>query len=430
MNFKNTITNFVKNTNYYKDNFDAKNLTLTPEESILLKTLGIDINNITNDIKGETVYFTCLKILSETIGKLPLNMYQDNGNGVKKVNDSNWNKIRLRPNPYMSSTSFWTTLEYNRNHWGNGYAYLNFKGSKLKDMWLLSPECVQVYCDNDGIFGKDNALVYIYTDSKSGKQYRFNKDEILHVKSSYSADGIMGIAVKDVMGSLIRGNMNQQDFLNNLYKNGLTGRAVLQYTGDLNPDSVTKLVNHVEQFASGTSNAGKIIPIPIGMSLQNLDVKLTDAQFSDLKKLNANSIAGLFGLSPTFINNYDNSSYSNSESEMLAFLINTLMYILKLYEDEISYKLLTDTKLGQGYYFKFNEGALLRTNSETQAKVLASYVNNSIKTPNECRNLLDLESKPEGDVLIANGNYIPLTNVGQQYNTVSIQDKGGETNIE
>lgn len=415
MNLKSTITNFVKNTNYYKDNFDSKNLTLSPEESILLKTLGIDVANITNDTKGEVVYFTCLKILSENIGKLPLNIYQDNGKGVKKVNDSNWNRLKLRPNPYMSAITFWTLLEYNRNHHGNGYAYLNFNGTKLKDMWILDSQCVQIYCDNGGIFGTENAIVYIYTEPRTGKQYRFDKDSILHVKSSHTEDGIVGIPVKDVLGNLIRGNQSQQEFLNNLYKTGMTGRAVLKYTGDVSPEGRAKMLKEVEQFSNGAINAGKIVPMPMGFELEALDVKLTDAQFSDLKKMNMNAIASAFGLSPTFINNYEKSSFNNSESEQIQFLINTLQYILKVYEDEISYKLLTDTKLGQGYFYKFNEGALLRTDMETQAKILCSLHNNGIKTSNECRNMLDLETKPEGDRLLVNGNYIPIEMAGQQY---------------
>lgn len=424
MKIFNKAINFAKNTDLYKEKFNANNLTLTPEESILLKTLGININDLTNDSKGEVVYFTCLKILSETIGKMPLNMFQESNKGVKKVNDNNWNMIKIRPNGYMSSTTFWTTLELHRNHYGNAYAYLNFKGSKLKDMWILEPNNIRIMVDNDGIFGKDNALWYVYNEPKTGKEYVFNKDEILHFKSSNTENGLVGIPVRDTLSSLFQGNMHQQNFLTNLYKNGLSAGAILEYTGDLNREAQSKLVDQFASYGTGSSNAGNIIPVPVGMSLKPLDIKLTDSQFESLKKLTANQIAGAFGLSPTFINNYEKSSYSNSESEMLAFLINTLQYILKMYEDEISYKLLSDNKIQQGYYYKFNEGVLLRTDMKTQAEILAGLHNNAIKTSNECRLMLGLETKPEGDKLVCNGNYIPLEMVGQQY------IKGGENKIE
>ena len=55
---------------------------------------------------------------------------------------------------------------------------------------------------------------------------------------------------------------------------------------------------------------------------------------------------------------------------------------------------------------------------------LSSGVNNGIYTPNEAREKLDLPSEEGGDQLIVNGNYIPITKVGMQY------EKGGEVGAE
>lgn len=52
---------------------------------------------------------------------------------------------------------------------------------------------------------------------------------------------------------------------------------------------------------------------------------------------------------------------------------------------------------------------------KTQAECLASYVNNAIYTPNECRHLLNLSMIEGGDILMCNGSYIPVTQVGKQY---------------
>jgi hypothetical protein len=48
-------------------------------------------------------------------------------------------------------------------------------------------------------------------------------------------------------------------------------------------------------------------------------------------------------------------------------------------------------------------------------EMLKGAVNNGIYTPNEAREFLDKEKKEGGDVLVMNGNYIPLTMVGAQY---------------
>ena len=102
-----------------------------------------------------------------------------------------------------------------------------------------------------------------------------------------------------------------------------------------------------------------------------------------------------------------------------------MLYRLSVYEQEINYKLLNRNQRSDGFMFKFNEKVLLRTDSEKQMQTLASAVNNGVYTPNEARHLLDLPSKEGGDKLIVNGNYIPLTQVGEQY-TNSKEGGSGE----
>ena len=73
----------------------------------------------------------------------------------------------------------------------------------------------------------------------------------------------------------------------------------------------------------------------------------------------------------------------------------------------------------EGFFYKHNEKVILRTDSKTQMDNLAKAVNNGIYMPNEAREYLDMPQAEGGDVLVMNGNYIPITQVGQQY-------KGGE----
>ncbi|RIZ58066.1 phage portal protein [Paraclostridium bifermentans] len=399
---------------------------MSAEEKEILRILGIS-ENIEADVKSEITYFTCLKVLSETLGKLPLKMYQETDKGVVKAKDDNiYNLLRLRPNPYMSATTFWTTVEMNRNHFGNAYVWCRYTGAKLQDLWIMQSDKVRVMVDNAGYFGMKNKIWYIYNDSKTGKEYVMNVDNVLHFKTSHSFDGITGTAVKDILKSSVEGGLESQKFMNNLYKNGLTAKSVLQYTGDLDEKAKARLIKGLESFASGAENAGKIIPIPLGMKLSTLDVKLTDAQFFDLKKYNALQIAAAFGISPNFLNNYDKSSYSNSEMQQLNFLINTLQYVLKQYEEEVTYKLLSTQQINQGYHFKFNEGAVLRADSDTQSQVLSRYVNNGILTPNEARLLLNYPLEENGDTLMCNGNYMPISMLGKQYKGGGVRDEKQE----
>lgn len=405
----------------------AKSVDMQSQE--LLEWLGI--SSTPKKLVSEVTYFTCLKMLSETLGKMPLKFRQDTDKGVQRVKSNKVHRLlRTRPNALMTPSIFWATVEQNRNHYGNAYVWIRrkFKREKyggsyeIQDLWVMPSNDVQVLIDDEGYFGAKGRIWYLYTDKYSTEQYLFNSDDVMHFKTSYSFDGILGVPVREVLKSTLEGGLESQNFMNNLYKSGLTAKAVLEYTGDLDKAAEEKLVGGFERFANGSENSGKIIPVPLGMKLVPLDIKLTDSQFFELKKFNALQIAGAFGIKPNQLNDYEKSSYSNSEMQQLSFYVDTVLFILKQYEEELNYKLLSKDEIEQGYHFKFNEKVLLRTDSKTQMEILAKGVNNGLIMPNEGRDELGYPSEEGGDVLVMNGNYIPITDVGKQYK------KGGEAN--
>lgn len=413
-----------------------KNIFTKPEvadmqSEQLLEWLGISKDN--KKPINEITYFTCLKMLSETLGKMSIKLYQETDKGIIKANSNNSYKLlKFRPNPYMTPSTFWATVENNRNHYGNAYVYIEraFQRQKyggniiIKNLWIMPSENVQVYIDDAGILGNENAIWYVYTDKYTGEQMVINYQNVLHFKTSLSFDGVLGQPVSEILKATVSGALESQNFANNLYKNGLTAKSVLEYTGSLDEKTKQILIAGIERFASGSENAGRIIPIPLGMKLTPINIKLTDGQFLELKQYTALQIAGAFGIKPNQINNYDKSSYSNSETQQLSFLVDTELFILKQYEEELNFKVLSSLEIDQGLFFKFNEKAILRTDSKSQMECLAKGVNNGIYTPNEARLILNYPLEEGGDRLFMNGNYIPITDVGKQYT------KGGETNAQ
>lgn len=121
-------------------------------------------------------------------------------------------------------------------------------------------------------------------------------------------------------------------------------------------------------------------------------------------------------MKPSQLNDYEKSSYSSSEAQNLSFYVDTLLAILKQWEEELDNKLISSADIKAGYHVKANVSSILRADLKTQAEILAMNVNNAIMKPNEARDKLDLMAVEEGDFLMANGNYIPLEMVGKQYN--------------
>ena len=418
MNLKNRVKNAYKALTNKQD----KNYAMQQ----LIDFLGLQ--GTKEDALSEATYFACLKVLSESVGKLPLKLlkHDENGGVVTARGHPLYFALHDRPNPYMTSTTFWSTMEQNRNHYGDAYAWIKGAGTKTS-LWILPSNEVEIWYDDQKILSDVPDIFYIY--SHGGKLYKFSSEQIIHLKTSSSFDGIKGIPVREQLKTTVTGNIKAQKMLNQMYKSGFTAKAVVQYTADLSEENRKKFKEKIEDFAGSDlddKEVKSIIPIPFGTSLTPLNIKLADNQFIEVKKYSALQIASAFGIKPNQIGDYEKSSYANSEAQQLSFYVDTMLYILKQYEEELNYKLLSREEIDNGYYFKFNVAVILRADLKTQIETLSQAVANFIYTPNEARALLDKPSLPGGDKLLGNGASIPVELAGSQYTNLERKEEEKE----
>ena len=99
--------------------------TSTSKETITLEQLVdfLNLNGVSEKELSEATYFACLKILSESLGKLPLKlMSTTDKSGVKEAKKHPYYSMcRYRPNRFTTAAMFWASVEMNRNHYGNAY---------------------------------------------------------------------------------------------------------------------------------------------------------------------------------------------------------------------------------------------------------------------------------------------------------------------
>ena len=387
----------------------------------LLQFLGIE-KSANAEAMSEAVYFACCKVLSESVGKLPLKIQQftpDRGIRVAREHPY-YRMLNERPNRYMAASTFWSTMELCRNHYGNAYAWIDTRNPSRPQLWPIDPMAVQVWYDDAKLL-ENVPDVYYRVNTVNGVRI-LGSEEVLHFKSHNTLDGLVGISVREQLASTIQGNAKAQAYINKLYESGMTAKAVLQYTGNLKDANVQALTRGMEAYAKGEmkeKGIENIIPVPFGMTLTPLNLKLADSQFLEIKQYTALQIASAFGVKPYQVGDYTKSSYASAEAQQLSFLVDTLLYIVKQYEEEIGYKLLTDVEEAGGYHAKFNTAVILRADQQTQINTLSAAVANFLMTPNEARERLDLPSKPGGDQLLGNGASIPVQYAGAQYTQIS-----------
>lgn len=360
---------------------------------------------------SEITYFTCLKTLSEALGKMPVYLMSENKERITDHETARF--LSVSPNSIYTPIQFFTYMEFCRNHFGNAYAYVERLNGKITGIYPLDPRMVQIWVNNTDVFTK-RKYTYYYTDERSGKAFWLDPEDVLHVKSWVTdRSGLAGKSVREILATNMAGSKASQAFLNDLYQKGLTANAVVKYVGDLSREQQRVMLKQIDKQARDEGR--RLITLPVGYDIQTLDLKLTDSQFYELKKYNSLQVAAAFGIQPNQLNDYSKSSYANSAAQSLAFYVNTLLYNITLYEQEFNRKLLTTREQVQGLGFKFNVWTILRGDPTQQADVLQKMVSSAIYSPNEARNKLDMPPTTGGDVHIVNGSYVKLEDVGRAY---------------
>ena len=405
---------------FFKRKNKKKNYEMqTVEMNRLMDFLGL--SGVSNDRLSEVTYFTCMKVLSEGLAKLPLALQKvsDDGGIIDMTGSSLWQTVKVRPNPYMSPSTFWAAMENNRNHFGNAYSLIdrNTYSGNVK-LWVLDSSSVKIEIENGKDLSELEDITYVYTSPNSGQTIRIPSENILHFKTSTVFIGLVGLSVREKLALSLDGAVMSQEMLNNLYKNNFIPKAAVQFEAGamINETYEAAYLKTLQDYADGNGDGGKtFIPVAPGTSIVPLNIRLTDGQFLELRKYTALQIAAAFGIKPNHLNDYEKSSYANSETQQLAFYTDTMLYILKQYEEELNYKLLSQEQRESGFRFKFNIAAVLRGDTKSQLESLSMGVSNGVYTPNEARRNLDLPSKPGGDRIYFNGSNIAVEDAGMQY---------------
>lgn len=393
---------------------NIKNETLSLQDEALLEFLGISTSYV--DIQGKNALkvatiFGCLRILTESIGKIPLKIYKD---GKKDTSHYLYRLLSIRPNPLMSAIDFWKTIEFNRAFTGNGYAYIDFdnRTGYVKGLYPIeTKKIVAIYIDDVKLTKK--RMWYVIEDQ--GEHFKISFEQMLHFKGM-TDNGLIGLDPVKYLKDIVESAKSGQEYVNNFYKNGMQSKGIIQYIGDLNEKAEENFKDKFERMSSGLSNAHRVSLLPFGYQYQAISQNLAESQFLENNSLTIRQIASAFGVKMHQINDLTRATYANIEEATKEFYVETLQPVLTTYEQEMMYKLWRRDELSSGYYCKFNIDVILRSDLEKRFNSYRNAIQYGIHTPNEVRELEEQEPHGEwADKLYFNGNMIPMEMAGQQY---------------
>ncbi len=360
---------------------------------------------------AESDYFKCIRIISSSVGKVPLLIKQSTEAGeITAKQHPLYNLLRNRPNPFMSAIDFFKGTEATRQHNGESAALIT-RDHSYKINGLYPINIIEILIDDVGLCKSKmivNPIIVTYTCGTSGTNYYARYDEILHFKG-FTLDGMTSMSIRKRLRDTLETAISAKEYQKDLFSNGLTNKAVVQLTSDIKEEKELKKIQG--KFNRMYSSKGRIMTVPAGYSVTPLNLNLADAEFTALKKLGTADIFTAFGV-PLYmggiLDGYNNNSM---EQASLSFLNDTLQEKFTSIEQEGNYKLLTDEDRAHGYYLEFDTTYLFKQDAKTLTAILVDQVQNGIRRPNEARRKIGLEDDANGNELLLHSGMMPLSSV-------------------
>ncbi|MGZ7642472.1 phage portal protein [Vibrio parahaemolyticus] len=360
---------------------------------------GVDVNY--NSAMRQADVYTCVRIISESIGMIPMKLYRERDGALEEVKRTARESKIFCQNP----NSFMTSQEMNEHLTTvlllRGHSFLEVKRNSLGSVQELLPmrylNTVSLNLDTNGI---PYARWVDHSGANKVSYPPFVEDDLFDVKLQ-SLNGYQGVSPITMMAEQVGTAIATQRHNAKIFENGTRLSGILSTEDTLDDDAITRLLASWKAAYGGTDNAGKVAVLENGLQYTNITMTNQDAQLLEMLCFSREQIASAFRVPVHMLNDTTASTMNNVEQNNLHFLKNTLMPIIIKLENAYS-KLLPSNMV-----LKFDTRQFVRGDIRTQAEVAEVLIKNRIISHEESREMFDLAPAKDTDLfVIKSNNYV------------------------
>lgn len=374
----------------------------------LLKLFGRSTAKCGKDVTadtamGSTGVWACNRIISGTVGQLPLVMYHRGGEPRAKKRATEhplYSLLHDTPSPEWTSLEFREYLQTQVNFYGNGFAEIERnRAGQVIGLWPLDASKVTKHREGGKVF-------YRHKDVDEP----LPAASVLHVPGLVQG-GLMGLSPVYAGRDAIGLDLAMQDFQSQFFRNGAMMSGVVERPAeapDWGEEARERFRRSIREKHSGTENAHNVLVLEEGMTWKAAGIAPKDAQMLEGRRYSLADLSRLWGVPLPLLSELANAHFNNIESLMTAFYSLSLGNILTRWEQRLSLSLLTPRER-ELYFFEFSIDGLLRGDAASRATSYSTGLTNGYYTVNEVRGFENLPPVEGGDVPRVQLNTAPLT---------------------
>jgi len=364
---------------------------------------GINIfANTTNSISPskaitiETVY-TCVRDKSETVGRLPLSLYDKEGGKVQKIDSGRLHKIfTVKPCDFMTMQGFTEYAVASYELYGAFYAYpsYNDRGSLMEIIPLRHQQNVTPAMD---AFGN---VYYNYTTNDGKPKLVFGINELI-VINQFTLDGLTPTSPIQYNASFLNSTHDTEETWSTLQSDGITSQFALTTDKSVNDDAARRLKSDWKTFR-GTTGVGNIPVLEDGMDIKSLQLSPKDSELLASREFSVNRICRIFRVPPERIGINSKSASSQTMLDIDEFYMRNGIepILIKL---ENTFNLLLSTLRVQKFV-RFNRKAFYNGSPHRMVEAVGSEIKMGLASVNEGRVDLGRDPVEGGDVFAIDTN--------------------------
>jgi HK97 family phage portal protein len=319
----------------------------------------------------------CVRVLSEDIAALPLQVFMRTKDGGKERARSHPLSFLLHdePNREMTAMSFKQAMMVNLLLGGNAYAFIEYDWTgRVIALWPLLHTDVTPFRDVDGEV-KFRVL---------GESTPFTRFEILHIPG-LSYDGLLGLSPIAYAREAIGLGMAAESFGARFFKDGTHLGGVISVPGaPMSDPAFERTEKQFREMYSGLKRSHGVAILEQGATYQALGISPEEAQFLETRKFQRSEIAAMYRVPLHLINDLDRATFSNIEHQDLGYLQRSLLPWMLRFEQGFMRGLMTATERRR-FFIEHETGSFLRGDTKSRYEAYSLGINAGILTPNEAR---------------------------------------------
>lgn len=317
-----------------------------------------------------------VEAISESVGGLPLHVYERDGDARERAPDHPaYAILHDQANDWTPASLFREQVTRDALLWGNGYAFINRADGQPRELIRLAPSAVTV--ELDAITAEPR-----YRLSDGNQNRILDRRDILHIQAP-SIDGVKGASPVTECKEAIALAIVMERHAARLFGRGGRPSGLLKFPQRLGAETA-KRIKQSWQAAHAGENSGGTAVLEEGGEFQALTLNSVDAQFQQLWQHSILEIARVFRVPPHLIFELGRATWGNAAEMGAAFLRFTLDRWLKTWQGEIRLKLIAPEDRAR-FYAEFLVDDLLRADLAARADAYGKLIAARVLNPNEVR---------------------------------------------